>query len=142
MNISQAADACGLPVKTLRYYETLELVVPCRHPGNDYREYSPDNIRDLCFLQRARAAGFSLAECRELLIHYRGESGAIRQQWLQERIGSLDIRMAVLSNMRQTLVDMLHAGEGAGTDAHQAETEPPQGMPFLVLGSHEFGDNR
>lgn len=140
MNISQAADACGLPVKTLRYYETLELVVPCRHPGNDYREYSPDNIRDLCFLQRARAAGFSLAECRELLTHYRGESGTIRQQWLQERIGSLDIRMAMLSNMRQTLSDMLHAGEG--TDAHQTETESPQGMPFLLLGGRELDGNR
>ena len=138
MNISQAAEACGLPVKTLRYYETLGLVVPCRHPGNDYREYSQDDIRHLVFLQRARAAGFSLDECRELLELYldAGEVSA-RQQWLQARIGSLEARMSVLGDMHQTLVDMLNAVEGGNTG--QADTEPPRGMPFLLLGSHETG---
>lgn len=134
MNISQAATACGLPVKTLRYYETLGLVIPLRQPGNDYREYTPENIQHLVFLQRSRAAGFSLAECRQLLQTYLdGKSNdPVCRQWLQECMDSLDSRMLVLDGMRKTLMDML-----AGSSTQSGESNPRNGMSFLLVDTRE-----
>ena len=49
MNISQAAERCGLPNKTVRYYEELGLVVPQRQEGNAYRVYTLEDVDKLRF---------------------------------------------------------------------------------------------
>lgn len=133
MNISQAAAACGLPVKTLRYYETLGLVVPTRHQGNAYREYTDENIRHLVFLQRGRAAGFSLEECQRLLrlSHEGGENDLASQQWLIECVNNIDARMLALEAMRQTLTDMMQ------TPTISAQPSSHSGMSFLLVDPRE-----
>ncbi len=116
MNISQAAQACGLPGKTLRYYEEIGLVVPLRQEGNDYRIYSLTDVAQLRFLQRARAVGFSLDECRELLALYvdpQRRCGQVKAV-VNEKIIQVDRQLIALHAMRDTLVDM--ARECAGDD--------------------------
>jgi len=116
MNISQAAQACGLPNKTIRYYEDIGLVLPKRQAGNDYRVYSLDDVAQLRFLQRARAVGFSLEECRELLALYANPQRRCAQvkALVNEKIIQVDQQLIALHAMRDTLVDM--AGECAGDD--------------------------
>jgi Cu(I)-responsive transcriptional regulator len=114
MNISQAAQACGLPSKTIRYYEEIGLVVPKRQEVNDYRVYSLDDIAQLRFLQRARAVGFSLDECRELLALYANPRRRCAQvkALVNERISQVDQQLIALHAIRDTLVGM--ASECAG----------------------------
>jgi MerR family copper efflux transcriptional regulator len=69
MNMSQAADATGLPAKTIRYYESVGLIQPSRRP-NGYRSFSELELRKLTLLARARRLGFSVEECRKLLRLY------------------------------------------------------------------------
>lgn len=116
MNISQAAQACGLPNKTIRYYEDIGLVVPRRQQSNDYRIYSLDDVAQLRFLQRARAVGFSLDECRELLALYANPERRCVQvkAMVKEKIVQVDRQLIALNAMRGTLVDM--ANECAGDD--------------------------
>ena len=116
MNISQAAQACGLPNKTIRYYEEIGLVVPMRQESNDYRVYSLGDVAQLRFLQRARAVGFSLDECRELLALYANpqrRSGQAKAL-VSEKIVQVDQQLIALHAMRDTLVGM--ANECAGDD--------------------------
>ncbi len=114
MNISQAAQACGLPNKTIRYYEEIGLVVPKRQEANDYRVYSLEDIAQLRFLQRARAVGFSLDECRELLALYTNPQRRCAQvkALVDEKITQVDQQLIALHAIRDTLVDM--ADECAG----------------------------
>lgn len=122
MNISQAAQACGLPNKTLRYYEEIDLVVPIRQQGNDYRIYSLRDVAQLRFLQRARAVGFSLDECRELLALYANplrRCGQVKAL-VSEKIIQVDQQLIALHAMRDTLVDM--ANECAGDDTSYCAT--------------------
>ncbi len=116
MNISQAAQACGLPNKTIRYYEQIGLVVPMRQEGNDYRIYTLGDVAQLRFLQRARAVGFSLDECRELLALYANPQRRCAQVkgLVNEKIIQVDQQLIALHAMRDTLVDM--ANECAGDD--------------------------
>ncbi len=49
--ISVAAKLVGVHPQTLRYYESLGLIKPCRSPGNR-RLYSPSDIERLRQIQR------------------------------------------------------------------------------------------
>ena len=66
MNIKDAASLCGLPAKTIRYYESIGLLAPLR-AANGYRDYREADLHKLGFLARARALGFSIEDCRHLL---------------------------------------------------------------------------
>ena len=52
MNVGQAAEASGMSVKTLHYYEEIGLVVPKRQE-NGYRAYSETDVHKLNFIHRA-----------------------------------------------------------------------------------------
>jgi len=78
MNIGEAAAASGLPVKTIRYYEDIGLIMPHR-AENGYRAFAPGDLDRLKFLSQARSLGFSLEECRRLLELYSDEGRASRE---------------------------------------------------------------
>lgn len=114
MNIGQAAERSGLSAKTIRYYEDIKLVVPQRQPGNGYRAYNQDDVKQLSFLQHARAVGFGLEECRHLLHLYRDasrQSGQVKQLVL-EKILHLDQQLASMTAMRAALSEMARACAG------------------------------
>jgi len=110
MNISQAAAASGLPIKTVRYYEEQGFVVPARQASNEYRVYSLGDVERLRFLQRLRAASFPLSECRNLLDLYEDASrrDADVKSLLDDRIQQVDQQLLALSALRQTLAQMVN----------------------------------
>ncbi len=73
MNISDAAQRTGLPVKTVRYYDEIDLVSPISRTASGYRQYDDAGVRKLTLVKRARNFGFSINECRELLGLYQDE---------------------------------------------------------------------
>jgi len=66
MEIGQLASHAGVAFDLVRYYERRGLLPapPRLESGN--RSYGNDDIRQLRFIRRAKALGFSLAEIREL----------------------------------------------------------------------------
>lgn len=63
----QLAQEAGVNVETLRFYERRGLLPsPPRRPSG-YREYPPEAVDLVRFIQRAQSLGFSLQEIRELL---------------------------------------------------------------------------
>ena len=74
MNIGRAAEAAGLPVKTVRYYADIGLVDAPDRSKTGYRRYDEAAVRKLAFVRRARDFGFSIEECRELLSLYEDQS--------------------------------------------------------------------
>ena len=65
--IGKTADACGVKVPTIRYYENIGLLPkPSRNEGNR-RLYQQEDVRRLGFIRHARELGFGIEEIRELL---------------------------------------------------------------------------
>lgn len=116
MNIGTAADASGLPTKTVRYYADIGLVAPQGRAGNGYRAYGPGEIQRLQFVRRARAFGFSVEECRELLGLYadRERASADVKRLTLQRIERLDAQMAELAALRGDLNRLADACKGDG----------------------------
>jgi MerR family transcriptional regulator, copper efflux regulator len=129
MNISEAAKASGLPVKTLRYYETIGLVVPGRQEANEYRDYIAADVETLVLLRRARSAGFSLAQCRELLAHSQ-QSGAQGQAFLTQQLGLLDSQLQELQQLRAHLAQLQQESTSM---AALDELPPLRPMSFMLV---------
>ena len=104
MNIGQAAKKAGLPAKTIRYYEDIGLVKPGRDT-NGYRAFVETDIHKLTFLARARALGFSIEDCRDLLALWEDKSRASSdvRQIAQEHLTQIETKIADLQDMRDTL---------------------------------------
>lgn len=67
MTIGRLAEATGIRVETVRWYEKVGLLpAPERSPGN-YRLYGPEHLRRLSFIRRGRALGFTVEQIRDLL---------------------------------------------------------------------------
>ena len=113
MNIGQAAERAGLPVKTLRYYEEIGLIAPDRQP-NGYRDYGESEVHKLRFLQRARGLGFSIEDCRALLSLYedRNRASADVKRLALARIDDIDRKLAELKGLRATLDSLARACQG------------------------------
>ena len=113
MNIGDVAARTGLPTKTIRYYEDIGLVTPQRDT-NGYRRCREADMHKLGFVGRARALGFSIEECRDLLALYEDEDRAsadVRQIAIGH-LEEIERKITALSDMRDTLKSLVHACAG------------------------------
>ncbi|PTY36974.1 Cu(I)-responsive transcriptional regulator [Saccharospirillum sp. MSK14-1] len=113
MQIKQASKASGLPPRTIRYYESRGLIRSQR-AANGYRHYHSDDIERLQFLQRARALGFSLEECADLLALQRDPNRASAQvrDIAEQHLVDVDAKIEQLQQMKAQLSDWIRQCPG------------------------------
>ncbi|WP_319413551.1 Cu(I)-responsive transcriptional regulator [uncultured Cohaesibacter sp.] len=113
VNISQAAEVAALPVKTLRYYEDIGLVVPGRKE-NGYRDYAKEDLTRLRLIGRARKLGFSIEDCRNLLALQadRQRASADVKRIAQAHLQEIDEKIAELQSLRSDLAPLVAACKG------------------------------
>ncbi|MDJ0640329.1 MAG: Cu(I)-responsive transcriptional regulator [Paracoccaceae bacterium] len=113
MNIGDAAEAAGLPAKTIRYYEDIGLVRPGRN-NNGYRSFSDTDLHKLRFLARARALGFSIDDCRALLALYEDESRASSEvrKIARRHLDEIASKIADLKALQDTLTHLVETCAG------------------------------
>jgi Cu(I)-responsive transcriptional regulator len=110
MNIGDVSERTGLPAKTIRYYEDIGLVRPMRGE-NGYRMFRERDMHNLSFLGRARALGFSIEECRDLLALWEDQNRASAdvRQIAKGHLDAIDQKIADLTAMRDTLHGLVEA---------------------------------
>ena len=113
MNIKEVSHATGLPSKTIRYYEDIDLIAPKRGE-NGYRVFSENDVHKLAFLARARSLGFPVESCRSLLALYddKGRASADVKAIAEEHLDEIDRKVAELTAMRETLSVLVRSCAG------------------------------
>lgn len=113
MNIGDVATQTGLPAKTIRYYEDIGLVTPARGE-NGYRVFAQSDAHKLAFLGRARALGFSIEDCRNLLALWedRSRASADVHAIAQEHLVEIERKIKGLTAMRDTLSELIRTCAG------------------------------
>lgn len=113
MKIGEAAKACNLSTKTLRYYEEAGLITADR-TDNGYRCYSISQLEQLRFIGRARALGFSLESCRGLLqLQENGaRASADVKQLAQAHLSEISEKISALEAMHARLSQLVDACHG------------------------------
>lgn len=133
LTIGRLAQAAGVGVETIRYYQREGLIAEPPRPVTGFRRYSAATLARLRFIQRAKQQGFSLAEIGQLL--ELGDGCCGRTQALAEnKLALVRAKQRDLAAMAQALEDALAACQDnpadaacplvqslAGDDASQAE---------------------
>ncbi len=104
LNIGDVSKRTGLRAKTIRYYEDIGLVKPLRDT-NDYRVFREIDLHKLTFLSRARALGFTIDDCRNLLALYEDETRASAdvKQITSKHLKEIEAKINDLQAMHATL---------------------------------------
>lgn len=118
MTIGRLAQAAGINVETIRYYQRRGLLVEPRRPPGGQRRYSPETVRQLAFIRRAQQLGFSLEEVKGLLALEHGRDAAATRDMAERKLVVLQARMDELARMKRELKRLLaRSGKaGAGRD--------------------------
>lgn len=66
MIVVELARQTGLDPEIIRYYTRIGLLKPLRNPTNNYKQYSPADVKCVRFIRHARGLGFTLAEIGEI----------------------------------------------------------------------------
>ena len=111
MNISEAAKLSGLPAKTIRYYESIDLFGAPRRAANGYRRYENRDIQTLCFLRQARQFGFNIGQCRLLLGLYKNPQRRSTEvhQLVSDKLKEVDAHIRELGETRDLLARLVGA---------------------------------
>ena len=112
--ISDAAKKAELPVKTIRYYADIGLVEAASRSDSGYRLYDEPSLKKLIFVRRARAFGFSVSECRDLLGLYEDQdrSSADVKSLAQKRLLEIEEKQAELQALHDELSHVVKACRG------------------------------
>lgn len=101
LSISAAAEATGLSVDTLRYYEKIGLIAPVDRMSGA-RRYSEADMRWLEFLVRLRATGMSMRDMQRYALLLRQGSTAAsvaqRQALLEEHAKRVEADIQALGD--------------------------------------------
>ena len=110
MTIGRVADAAGVSIDTMRFYERQGLIVKPRRTVAGYRIYADEVLDRLRFIQDAKALGFSLKEIRELLslgVKSTAECGPVTRK-AEAKLAEMRDEIRRLQRMRRTLEKMVH----------------------------------
>lgn len=138
LTIAQAAQATGLSVHTLRYYERIGLLDPVERRDNHHRRYTQEDLDWIAFLKKLKATGLPVrAMLRYAELRRAGntmESVSQRKALLQAHtlcvqhtLAELQDNLAVLQH-KLVLYEELEQQAGAAGRDTAASTSHPERM--------------
>ena len=136
LRVGQVAEAVGVNVETLRYYERRGIMPEPERTLGGHRLYPDEAVTTLRVIKAAQNLGFTLDEVAELLEaghHHHGDNGG---DGLQERarakLVEIDQKIADLHLIRDSLLSVREAGCDDLITCAEEECCP---IPFVQIGT-------
>lgn len=111
MKIGSVAEAAGVEVSTVRYYERRGLLAEPPRTESGYRQYDASVIDRIRFVRQAQELGFTLEEIEELL-DLRVEDPAscgVVEEATRAKLRSVDAKIRDLRRLRAVLARLVRA---------------------------------
>lgn len=117
MRIKKLADATGVDVDTIRYYEKQGLLPEPTREDNGYRDYASTHLERLAFIRHCRALEMPLVDIRTLLgaLDAPGEPHPDVDRLVQEQIDKVRVRLQSMRALEKQLL-LLQASCGGCSD--------------------------
>lgn len=131
LTIGRLADAAGVSIATVRYYQRRGLMSqPNRPSGGGFREYGEDDLARLLLIRRAQELGFTLAEVLELTAYVQDRDCDAILLMADRKLAEVKSQVAALEKIRGSLTELI-AGCPRGC---------PDACPFILkLCANESG---
>jgi len=117
LNIGQVAKQTGVTVETVRFYEKHGLIAAPQRSDSGYRQYPPETVKRVQFIQHAKEVGFTLKDIGELLALRREPGTTCTDIKLRatQKIEEVDQKIQDLKRIRDALGRMIMKCSGRGT---------------------------
>lgn len=114
LTIGQVAKRVGVTVETIRFYERQGLLANPHRTASGYRQYPPEAVQRVRFIQRAKDLGFSLKEIRELLsLCDRPDTMCTHVKvFAVQTLAAIESKLHDLERMRNALAQLLMKCDG------------------------------
>lgn len=111
-HIKDLSAKTGVSPKTIRYYESIQLLPTPSRATNGYRLYNEADLERLNFIRRARALDFTLEDIAAILaFRERGEPPCcFVMTTIQQRVVAIETRIQDLQRLHQELETLYEAG--------------------------------
>jgi len=121
LRIGEVAEASGISVEALRFYERRGLLGRPARTASGYRAYDETVLERLAFIKRAQSIGFSLDEIADILeMRGRGEAPCLEvREAARRKLAELDLRLRELRRYRSELARALADWDERGIDEGQ-----------------------
>ena len=130
---SQLADAAGVNVQTLRYYERRGLLAEPERTLGGHRLYPAEAVTVLRVIKAAQRLGFTLEEVADLLetaAHHHGRTDSALAERAKLKLIEVEERISDLRVIREALQQAIEAG---CSDLMLCAAEPCCPLPFADL---------
>ena len=116
LTIGQVAQKAGMGIETIRFYERKGLIAEPPRKESGYRQFEPEVLERLAFIQQAKTLGFSLGEIHELmsLRHRADTSSRDVKKIATARLADIDQKIKVLKRMQRALKKLVDQCPGQG----------------------------
>ena len=117
LTIGQVAQKTGMGIETIRFYERKGLIAEPPRKESGYRQYQPEILDRLAFIQQAKALGFSLGEIHELmsLRHRPDTSSRDIKKIAVVRLADIEQKIKALRRMQRALKKLVDQCPGQGS---------------------------
>lgn len=117
MQIGEVASQTGLSLRTIRYYEEMELVVPSARSAGGFRLYTDSDVARLQLIKRMKPLEFSLEETRDLLeVMDALDADDLTDDARAELVGRLEMFHSAAKARVEAVRSQLAIAEGFATD--------------------------
>src|SRR5262247_3369553 len=105
MKVGQLAEATGVSVQAIRFYERRGLLPAPRRLQSGYRDYPAETVRAVIRIKRMQEVGFTLRELEHFLQLLEAEpcDHAGRRAYAEGKIRDIDAQIERLRAMREEL---------------------------------------
>lgn len=111
LTIGKLAKACLVNIDTIRYYESLGLLLPEGRTEAGYRIYSIDSLNRLKFIRQAQRLDFTLEEIKKMLnlrISDSAKCADVKKQ-TEAKIALVEAKEKELRKIKKALIDLASA---------------------------------
>lgn len=107
MTIGQLAEAAGVNVETIRYYQRRELLAQPERPSGGIGRYPPGALTRLRFIERSQSLGFSLDDVQALLSLDDGRACTSARKIGEHKLADVRQRIQTLQALEGALQELV-----------------------------------
>lgn len=106
LRIGEFSKLTGVPIRTLRYYDEIDLFKPAEIDlFTDYRYYNEEQIEDLELINKLKQVGFTLDEIKQSWNNFTNEIMENKKKELEQKLDNINESIKEIDKLRSSIVD-------------------------------------
>lgn len=106
LRIGEFSKLTGVPIRTLRYYDEIDLFKPAEIDlFTDYRYYKEEQVVDLELINKLKSVGFTLDEIKQNWNNFTNDIMEEKKKQLEQQLDDINQSIKEIDKLRSSIVN-------------------------------------